>query len=114
MEPKLFEDLPDSTNAVESHNRFGKTTHRQPLKVAMMTTYKEDMLKALLIIASMKGLSTDYTNMSEGARSKRSQQQNKARRKRLHSALQDDDPDGPPDTKRTFDSGKKLQPRAYM
>ena len=43
MDRQQFEELPTSTNAVESYNRFGK--HRQPLKVAMMATYKEDMAK---------------------------------------------------------------------
>lgn len=28
MESDLFERIPNSTNAVESHNRFGKSTHR--------------------------------------------------------------------------------------
>ena len=43
MDPKLFTELPDSTNAVESHNILGKGTYREPLKVvAMMATYKED------------------------------------------------------------------------
>lgn len=41
--PDQFARLPNSTNAVESHNRFGKATHPLPLKAAMMSTYKEDM-----------------------------------------------------------------------
>jgi len=34
------------------------------LKQAMMTTYKEDMVKALEMIAVRKGLSVTYDNLS--------------------------------------------------
>ena len=37
MSPNLFQELPSSTNAVESYDRFGRPTHRQPLKLAMLT-----------------------------------------------------------------------------
>ena len=75
MSSKLFEDLPSSTNAVESYNRFGRPAQCQPLKLAMLTTYKEDMVKTLEIMAHRKGLSTNYGSPSLVNRSKRSAQQ---------------------------------------
>ena len=98
MSPTLFQELPSSTNAVESYNRFGRPTHRQPLKLAMLTTYKEDMAKAFQIIACRNGVSTDYNSPSEAARSKRSAKQSMARRKRLRMDDNEDDAKGPPDT----------------
>ena len=77
MDRQQFEELP----TFESYNRFGK--HRQPLKVAMMATYKEDMAKTLEIMARRQGLTTSYDNQSTSARAKRSSQQNRARQKRL-------------------------------
>ena len=74
-----------------------------PLKVAMMTTYREDMAKALEIMARRNGLPTSYADISEQGRLKRSEQQNLSRKKRLSS--QCDDADGPPDTKKKFQSG---------
>lgn len=104
MGRQQFEELPNSTNAVESHNRFGHTTHRQSLKLAMMATYREDMSRCLEMMARRRGLSTNYDNLSLSACSKRSAQQNCARRKRLWNN-ENDDPDGPADTKRTFNPG---------
>ena len=103
MDPQQFQALPNSTNAVESYNRFGKATHPEPLKIAMMATYKEDMVQCLEIMARRQGLSIDYTNFSEDARKKRSHQQNLARRKRFCREI--DDPEGPPDSKRSFNPG---------
>lgn len=103
MDPALFKELPNSTNAVESHNRFGRSTHRQPLKAAMMATYREDMAKSLEIMARRKGLSTAYDSPLQSDRIKRSAQQSLARRKRYRQ--ENDDPEGPPDTKRTFNPG---------
>ena len=100
MDPKQIKELPSSTNAVELYNRFSKFTHRQLLKQAMMITYKEDMAKSLEIMAVRKGLSVTYDNLSNDGRMKRSSQQNLARQKRYHK--ENDDPDGPPDTKRKF------------
>lgn len=106
MTSELFQQLPNSTNAVESYNRFGRPTHRQPLKLAMLTTYKEDMAKSLQIIACRNGLSTDYESQSEASRSKRSAKQSMARRKRLRLDDKIDDAEGPPDTKKSFSAGK--------
>ena len=104
MDPKLFQKLPNSTNAVESHNRFGRPAHREHLKMAMMTTYKEDMAKTIQIMARRKGLSTTYDDHSESAQIKRSAQQSLARRKRYRT--ENDDPEGPPDTKKKFNQGR--------
>ena len=104
MDRQQFEELPSSTNAVESHNRFGRSTHRQPLKSAMMATYKEDMAKCLEIMARRRGLATNYDDLSLSARSKRSAQQSHARQKRFRNS-ENDDPEGPPDTKRSFNPG---------
>lgn len=101
MDPKLFQELPNSTNAVESHNCFGRPAHREPLK---MTTYKEDMAKTIQIMARRKGLSTTYDDQSESAQSKCSSQQSLARRKRYQT--ENDDPEKPPDTKKKFNPGK--------
>ena len=60
------------------------------------------MAKGIGIMAKRKGLSTSFDSPSESARSKRTDQQNRARRKRLHT---DNDPEGPPDRKRAFNSG---------
>ena len=98
MDPEQFKGLPNSTNAVESYNRFGRAAHRQPLKVAMMATYREDMAKSLEVMACRKGLTTTYHSHSESARSKRSAQQGLARRKRFRD--ENDDPEGPPTTRK--------------
>lgn len=101
MDCEQFQKLPNSTNAVESHNRFGKSTHPQSLKVAMMATYREDMAKSLQIIAQRDGLPTEYYSMSESARSQRSAQQKQARKKRLRTEYVDD-AEGPPDKRSNF------------
>lgn len=111
MSSELFEELPSSTNAVESYNRFGRPAQRQPLKLAMMTTYKEDMAKTLEIMARRKSLSTNYDSPSLANRSKRSAQQCKARRKRLRTT--EDDAKGPPDTKKSF-VGKSISRMCHL
>ena len=69
----------------------------------MMATYKEDMAKSLEIMARRQGLTMSYNDQSASSRSKRSAQQNHARQKRLRS--ENDDPEGPPDTKSKFNPG---------
>lgn len=73
----------------------------------MMATYKEDMAKALEVIANYRGISTTYEKLTESERAKRSKQQNLARAKRF-SSQKEDDADGPPDTKRKHISGTYL------
>lgn len=62
------------------------------------------MVKALEVIARRQGLTTTYEDLSEKARLKRSDQQNSARKKHYFEK-DEDDQDGPPDTKRKFQAG---------
>lgn len=101
MKPEDFNSLPNSTNAVESHNRFCKGDHPETLKLAMLSTYKEDMAKTLEVIACQQGLSTTYKKLLPTAIGQRSKQQSAARRKRRR-IVDEDDTDGPPDTKKKF------------
>lgn len=55
MGETLFATLPTSTNAVEAHNRISKASTLESLSVAMLTTYKEDMLAALEHLAASEG-----------------------------------------------------------
>lgn len=105
MSSQQFNELPNSTNAVESYNRFGRSVHRQPLKVAMMATYREDMAKSFEIMARGRGLLTSYEDQTPTGRDKRSKQQNSARRKRLRYTDDVDNPMGPPDKRANFISG---------
>ena len=79
MSSQQFNELPNSKNAVESYNRFGRSVHRQPLKVAMMATYREDMAKSFEIMARGRGFLTSYEGQTPTGRDKCSKQQNSAR-----------------------------------
>lgn len=98
MTAEQFSALPCSTNVVESHNRLSKGTSPDPLEIAMLATYKTDMVAALRHLASSQGLKTTYEDLSPLQRSKRVAQANKARRKRRV----DDDAEGPPDKRQHF------------
>ena len=52
--------LPNSTNAVESHNRLCKGATPDVLNVAMMSTYKLDMAAALQHLVVTDGISVAY------------------------------------------------------
>ena len=99
MESSLFASLPTSTNAVKAHNRISKSSTPEPLNIAMLMPYKEDMLAALEHLACLKGISTSYEDQSLEAQ-KRASKQNEARRKRR--AKEDDDGEGPPNKQRDF------------
>ena len=99
MGEELFATLPTSTNAVEAHNRISKASTLEPLSVAMLTTYKEDMLAALEHLARLRGISTTYEDQSHEAQKKRARKQNEARRKRR---AREDDAEGPPDKHHDF------------
>ena len=43
MDKDIFDRLPSSTNAVESHNRLSKRSKPNVLRVALISTYKIDM-----------------------------------------------------------------------
>lgn len=81
MESSLFASLPTSTNAVKAHNRISKSSTPEPLNIAMLMTYKEDMLAALEHLACLKGISTSYKDQSLEAQKKRASKQNEAHRK---------------------------------
>ena len=100
MGSSLFASLPTSTNAVEAYNRISKSSTPEPLNIAMLMTYKEDMLTALEHLACLKGISTLYEDWSLEAQKKRACKQNEARRKRR--AREGDDAEGPPDKQRDF------------
>ena len=99
MTAEQFSALPCSTNAVESHNRLSKGTSPDPLEIAMLATYKTDMVAALRHLASSQGLKTTYEDLSPLQRSKRVAQANTARRKRRRV---DDNAEGPPDKRQHF------------
>ena len=99
MGSSLFASLPTSTNAVEAYNRISKSSTPEPLNIAMLMTYKEDMLAALEHLACLKGISTSYEDRSLEAQKKRACKQNEAHRKRR---ARGDDAEGPPDKQRDF------------
>ena len=97
-----FDKIPNTTNAVESHNRCSKGSTPDILKVALMATYKIDMAAALEHLAKRKGITTSYEDLSPASRAARTMVANKARnRKRVAS----DDAEGPPDKHRDFTKG---------
>ena len=98
-----FDEIPSDTNAVESHNRISKGTNPDILKVALMTTYKVDMVAALEHLAQSNNIPTSYEDLTPEARSRHATTANKARsRKRARI----DDGDGPPDKRSHFQSSK--------
>ena len=99
MDKEIFLSVPDSTNAVESHNRFGKSNYRVPIKIAMMTTYKEDMAKTLEIIASNRNVPTSYYKSASKSKSK------SLKRRKTRNNDDSDDAEGPPDKKSNFIQG---------
>ena len=97
----VFQSLPDSTNAVESHNRCSKGDKPDTLKIAMLSTYKLDMVSALEHLANSTGIKTSYVDLTPDARAKRSAKANKARsRKRARD--EKNDTDGPPNKRSDF------------
>ena len=100
---KVFNTLPQTTNAIESHNRCSKGTSPDILKVAMMSTYKVDMAAALEHLAASKGVVTSYENLSPAARVHHSKMSNNARNQKRTA---EGDAEGPPDKHQHF---KKVQ-----
>lgn len=111
MDSQTFNRLPDSTNAVEAHNRLSKGSSPKVLQVALLSTYRVDVSAALQHIAKAKGVSIAYDDMSPTARAKRVATLNLARRKRR--AIDNND-GGPPDKKRQFDENGKGLPYVGM
>lgn len=101
-----FATVPDSTNAVESNNRYSKGSKPDILKVALMSTYKVDMVAALEHLAASQGIQTAYEDLNLEARAKRSEAANKRwERKRARNFLEEDD--GPADKKKHLLKGIK-------
>lgn len=101
---KAFQQLPETTNAVESHNRTSKRSTADILKVALMSTYKLDMAAALEHLARTHGIPTSYVDLTPGAREKRVHTANAARnRKRARQQMEE--ADGPPDKHKDFKKG---------
>lgn len=101
---KAFQLLPETTNAVESHNRASKRKSADILKVALMSTYKRDMAAALEHLARTHGIPTSYVDLTPDARAKRTHTANAARsRKRARQEMEETD--GPPDNHRDFKKG---------
>ena len=63
-----------------------------------MNMYKEDMAKALEVLARRQGLFTSYEDISESEWKKRSKKTEFSKEKGVAT----DDPEGPPDTKKKF------------
>ena len=101
MSEATFQQIPNSTNAVESYNRLCKGSSPDPLEVAMMTTYKLDMAAAMQHLAVLSGMTVTYERQTPEARSVRSSAQSKARNKRRFTKAVDD-AQGPPDKIRDF------------
>lgn len=104
MDGQRFNELPTSTNAVESLNKTSKKGDNCPLQLAIMQTYKTDMASALEHIAAAEGLPTTYNDMSTPAQEKRANQARLTRRKRQ---LRDGSSDGPPDKSANFNTPRK-------
>ena len=100
MESSVFYRLPDSTNAVESYNRLCKGPTPDVLSVAMMTTYRLDMVAVLQHLAVTSGMSVTYERQTPEARSSRASAQSRALAKRRLRDI--DDAEGPPDKRKDF------------
>lgn len=70
MNCTTFRALPDDTNAVEAHHRFAKGHCIEPLSVAMMSVYKQDMAVGLQYLAKQHGLSITYEDRTPASRLK--------------------------------------------
>lgn len=98
-----FQLIPNTTNAVESHNRVSKGSRPDILKVALMATYKIDMVSTLEHLANKQGVQTSYYDLSVTARAQRTKSANKARSRKR--ARNDDNAEGPPDKHDNFKKG---------
>ena len=93
MSEQQFQSLPNTTNAVESHNRLSKADQPEILKIAMLTTYKIDMSMTLEHMVNRKGMATNYGDST----------------KRKRRKLEIDESDkGPPDKMKHFEPGVNI------
>lgn len=105
MDSGVFNSLPNSTNAVESHNRCSKGTAPDILKVALLSTYKQDMAASLEHLANSQGIKTSYADLTPAARAKQSAVANKAR-SRKRARYENEETDGPLDKHKDFKKAK--------
>lgn len=105
MTDEQFQNIPNSTNAVESHNRLSKLSKPEILCAALLTTYKVDMAAALEHMARLEGLPTSYEDTTDDARAKKNKAVQRSRSKRK---LQYNDDDGPPDKNKHFQISEQI------
>ena len=106
MAPDQFSFLPDTTNAVEAHNRVSKSGKApEPLSVALMSLYKKDMVAVLEGLADNVGISKTYMDRTPAAREKQNKRSNAARKKGQQKDK--DDAQGPSDRNSDFKKPKK-------
>ena len=107
MTEEQFQNIPTSTNAVESHNRLSKLSKPEVLCAALLTTYKVDMAAALEHMARLEGLPTSYEDATNDTHAKK----NKAvQRSRVKRKLQlSDNDDGPPDKHKHFQTSEQIK-----
>lgn len=105
MDCERFALLPDTTNAVEAHNRISKSSHGpESLQVALLTLYKKDMIVVLRAMAEKSHIPTSYEDRTPAARAKRVMSSNAARKRRF--ANRNDNAEGPPDRNSDYKDGK--------
>ncbi len=100
-ENDAFQDIPDTTNAVESHNCVSKGRYPDILGVAMMATYKVNYAAALEHLARTKGIPTSFDDLTPPAHVKRTKVANTSRNRKRAG----DDSDRPPDKHQGFKKG---------
>ena len=81
MTDERFQNIPNSTNAVESHNRLSKLSKPEVLCAALLTTYKVDMAAALEHMARLEGLPTSYEDATNDTRAKKNKAVQRCRAK---------------------------------
>ena len=104
MTDEQFQNIPNSTNTVESHNRLSKLSKPEILCTAMLTTYKVDMAAALEHMARLEGLPTSYEDTTDDACAKKNKAVQRSCSKRTLQ-LGDND-DGPPDKNKHFQTSE--------
>ena len=103
MNKDIFDRLPTTTNAVESHNRLSKNGKPDILRVAMMSMYKIDMSNVLEYLARMQGISTSYVDTTKPTATKR----------KCKVLADNEEEDGPPDKHRDFNEGMLIAEQCY-
>ena len=99
MHQSMFNVLPDTTNAVEAHNRISKPAKGpEPLQVALLSLYKKDMVVALCGLALRAQIPTTYLDQTPSRRGKRAA----AKMRRRFGSTFAENAEGPPDEHSDF------------